>query len=164
MNWDNYLLENKSPVGSHAHLGILDGTVQAPFDLSELAVDTRFLSISTPLKKFKRNYSNLSHLRGNTSIEAITLNDIDAERVDVFATLPNLKYLHISNNQQDEIPDLSALLTLEVLILANIKKVDNIDFIKGLKTLKTLYIYGINQLYDLAPIASLPHLKELMER
>jgi hypothetical protein len=161
MNWNNYLLENKAPNGSYAHLGILAGMVTAPFDLSALPTDTKIVSLSTPLKKFKLQYSNLPFLSGNSNIEAISLNDIDNERLAIFATLPNLKYLQISVNQQSEIPNLSCLKSLEVLILANIKKVENIDFIKGLKNLKTLYIYGINNLYDLTPISDLINLEEL---
>ncbi|HTG57444.1 MAG TPA: leucine-rich repeat domain-containing protein [Niabella sp.] len=117
--------------------------------------------MSTPLKKFKLQYTNLSSLSANSQVEAISLNDIDEERVAVFATLPHLKYLQISVNQQEEIPDLSALKSLEVLILANIKKIGNIDFIKKLTNLKTLYIYGINHLYDLSPLAGLTGLREL---
>lgn len=161
MDWNNYLLEEKAPMGAIAHLGVLDGTINAPFDLSVLPADARILSMSTPLKKFKLQYTNLFSLSANSEVEAISLNDIDEERVAVFATLPHLKYLQISVNQQEEIPDLSALKSLEVLILANIKKVDNIDFIKKLTSLKTLYIYGINHLYDLTPLAGLTGLKEL---
>ncbi|MEQ7799999.1 hypothetical protein ABDJ41_09300 [Pedobacter sp. ASV1-7] len=161
MNWNNYLLENKAPSESYAHLGVLEGMVTAPFDLSVLPTDAKIVSLSTPLKKFKLQYSNLSSLNGNSNIEAICLNDIDDERLSIFSTLPNLKYLQISVNQQSEIPNLSCLKSLEVLILANLKKVENIDFIKGLKNLKTLYIYGINNLYDLTPISDLTNLEEL---
>ena len=86
---------------------------------------------------------------------------MDEERLDVFSTLPNLKYLQISNNKQTEIPDLSCLQSLEVLVLANLTQVENICFIKGMKNLKTLYIYGISNLYDLSPIGSLTDLQEL---
>ncbi len=161
MNWDNYLLEEKAPNGTFAHLGVLDGTISAPFDLSGVPSDARILSISTPLKKFKLQYSNLSSLSGNKRIEAISLNDINEDRLAVFATLPNLKYLQISVNQQNEIPDLSALQSLEVLVLASIKKAENIDFVKNLGKLKTLYIYGITHLYDLSPISRLTSLQEL---
>nr|WP_121271778.1 leucine-rich repeat domain-containing protein [Pedobacter schmidteae] len=161
MNWNNYLLEEKAPKGTYAHLGVLEGMVTAPFNLSELPADTRIVSLGTPAKKFKIQYSNLSSLRGNNNIEAISLNDIDEERLAVFATLPNLKCLQISTNQQSEIPNLSCLKSLEVLVLANLKKVENTDFVKGLNNLKTLYIYGINNLYDLAPISGLTSLEEL---
>lgn len=161
MNWDDYLLEEKAPDGAIAHLGVLDGTINAPFDLSALPVDTHILSMSTPLKKFKLRYTNLPSLIGNNQIEAISVNDIDEERLAVFASLPHLKYLQISVNQQYEIPDLSVLRSLEVLILANIKKIENISFIEKLESLKTLYIYGINNLYHLSPIARLTGLKEL---
>lgn len=161
MNWQNYLLESKAPAGTYAHLGVLEGQVTAPFDLSTLPADTKILEMGTPAKKFKLQYSNLSALSGNTNIEAIFVNDLDQERLAIISSWPNLKYLQISVNQQDEIPDLSSLKSLEVLILANIKKVQHIDFIKGLQNLKTLYIYGINNLYDLSPIASLPQLEEL---
>lgn len=161
MNWTHYLLEEKTPNGTYAHLGVLEGMVTASFDLSELPVDAKNVSMGTPLKKFKLQYTNLSSLSGNKSIEAISINDIDEERLAVFATLPNLKYLQISTNQQSEIPNLSCLKSLEVLIVANFKKVENIDFVMGIKNLKTLYIYGINNLYDLDPISELTNLEEL---
>jgi Leucine-rich repeat (LRR) protein len=161
MNWNNYLLDQKSPFGHYAHLGVLEGRVSAPFDLSELPEDTRILDLSTPLKKFKLKYTNLAALIGNKKIEAITLNDIDEERLSVFSTMPNLKYLKISNNKQPEIPDLSELKSVEVLLLASIKSVQHIDFLKNMKSLKTLYIYGINHLYDITPIANLTNLQEL---
>ena len=161
MNWNDYLLNEKAPIGTFAHLGVLEGTVQGVFDLSELPENTKVLDLSTPLKKFKLKYTNLDSLKGNKHIKAISLNDVDEERIVIFSTLPNLKYLKISNNQQTEIPDLSCLQSLEVLILANIKKVENIDFISRLKNLKTLYIYGFNHLYDLSSITSLKGLEEL---
>ncbi len=161
MNWDDYLLEEKAPNGAMAHLGVLDGTISAPFDLSAIPAGARILSMSTPLKKFKLQYTNLTSLKGNSNIEAISLNDIDEERITMFATLPHLQYLQISVNQQNEIPDLSALQSLKVLILANIKRVNNIDFISKLTNLETLYIYGINNLYNLTAISHLNNLKEL---
>lgn len=161
MNWNNYLLEKKSPVGDYAHLGVFEGAVGGIFDLATVPTDTKILEMSTPLKKFKLKYTNLSALKNNTSIEAIILGEIDDERVAVFSTLPNLKYLHISINKQTEIPDLSPLKNLEVLILSSIKKVENINFLKGLTHLKTLYIHEINNLYDLEPLSSLTSLEEL---
>lgn len=161
MNWNNYLLEEKAPNGAYAHLGVLEGMITTPFNLSELPVHTKIVSMNTPLKKFKLQYSNLSSLSGNNNIEAISLNDIDEERLAVFALLPNLKYLQISTNQQNEIPNLSCLKSLEVLVLANLKKVENIDFVTGMKNLKTLYIYGIDNFYDLTPISELTNLEEL---
>lgn len=162
MNWDNYLLEKKAPYGEYAHLGVLKGSVFGIYDLSEVPNDTIVLGLSTPLKKFKINYTNFSALIGNDKIEAITLDYLDQERISVFSTLPNLKYLQISINKQDEIPDLSSLESIEVLILANIKKIQNIDFLKNMKNLKTLYIYEINNLYDLTPISTLTSLEELV--
>lgn len=161
MNWNNYLSEQKSPVADFAHLGVFKGAIRGIFDLSTIPTDTKILEMSTPLKKFKLTYTNLSSLNGNKNIEAISLGEIDDERVSVFSTLPNLKYLHISINKQNEIPDLSPLKNLEVLILSGIKKVENINFISGLTNLKTLYIYEISNLYDLTPIASLTSLEEL---
>lgn len=161
MNWNNYLLEEKSPVGHYAHLGVIDGTIRAPYDLSELPKDATIVDIGTPLKKFKLKYTNLASLIRNDKIEAITLNDIDEERLAVFSTMPNLKYLKISNNKQEEIPDLSCLKSLEVLILASIKKAKDVEFLKDIKNLKTLYIDGINNLYDLTPISHLSNLQEL---
>lgn len=161
MDWNKYLLDKKAPYGALAHLGILEGEIGGFYDLSQLPKDAISLSLSTPLKKSKLKYTNFSSLIGNEKIEAISLNDIDEERLSVFATLPNLKYLQISNNKQIEIPDLSCLKSVEVLILASIKKVDNIDFIKNMKNLKTLYIYGITNLYDIVPISNLTALEEL---
>ena len=161
MNWNNYLLEQKSPVATYAHLGVFEGAVRGIFDLSTIPADTKILEMSTPLKKFKLNYTNLSSLSNNPTIEAIRLGEIDDERLDVFSTLPNLKYLQLSTNKQDEIPNLSSLKNLEVLILSGIKKVENINFIKGLTNLKTLYIYEINKMFDLEPLSSLTNLEEL---
>lgn len=50
---------------------------------------------------------------------------------------------------------------MQILVLANIKRVDNIEFLKGLSDLKTLYIADLNHLYDLSPIAELRSLQEL---
>lgn len=161
MNWNNYLSENKSPISNITHLGVIEGTVKCPFDISELPSDSKIISMSTPRKKFKLKYTNLDSLIGNECIEAICLNDITEDRLKVFSTLANLKYLHISTNKQESIPNLSVLKSLKVLILSGVTKVNNIDFIKGLKTLQTLYIYGMNNLYDLTPLEDLNHLKEL---
>ncbi|MHC0440341.1 leucine-rich repeat domain-containing protein [Flavobacterium sp. 3-210] len=161
MNWDNYLLEEKAPYGEIAHLGVLEGNVSEIYDLSKVDNDTRVLSLSTPPKKIKKTYTNFSSLIGNEKIEAICVNDIDKERISVFSTLPNLKYLQISVNRQEEIPDLSSLKSIEVLILANMTRIQNIDFVRNMKNLKTLYIYEINNLYDLTPISTLINLQEL---
>ena len=161
MNWSNYLLEQKSPYGTYAHLGVFEGAVSGIFDLSTIPEDTKILEMSTPLKKFKLTYTNLSSLANNSNIEAIRLGEIDEERVAVFATLSNLKYLQISVNKQEEFPNLSSLKNLEVLVLSGIKQVKDINFIEGMSNLKTLYIYGLNQLYDLSPLASLTNLEEL---
>lgn len=161
MNWNNYLTEQKSPVGEFAHLGVMAGTVSGIFDLATLPKDTKILELSTPLKKFKLTYTNLAALKDNPTIEAIRLGEMDEERLAVFSTLPNLKYLHISINKQNEIPNLAGLKNLEVLILSGIKKVENINFIQGLTHLKTLYIYELNNLYDLTPLSSLTSLEEL---
>lgn len=161
MNWNNYLTEQKSPVAGFAHLGVMKGTVSGIFDLSALPPDTKILELSTPLKKFKLTYTNFAALKGNPIIQAISLGEIDEERLSVFSTLPNLKYFHISTNKQNEIPNLAGLKNLEVLILSGIKKVENINFLQGLTHLKTLYIYELNNLYDLTPISSLTNLEEL---
>jgi hypothetical protein len=161
MNWNNYLLENKSPFGHYAHLGVFEGAVRGVFDLSAIPADTKILEMSTPLKKFKLKYSNLTSLNNHPNIEAIRLGEIDDERLAVFSTLSNLKYLQISTNKQSEIPDLSCLKNLEVLILSGIKKVENINFLEGLSNLKTLYIHELNNLYDLTPISALTNLEEL---
>lgn len=161
MNWNNYLLEQKSPVAYYAHLGVLEGTVSGIFDFSTISTDTKILEISTPLKKSKLTYTNLYSLNKNKNIEGIILKEIDYEWVSLFSTLPNLKYLHISTNKQNEIPDLTPLKSLQVLILSNIKKVENIDFLRGLFNLKTLYIHEMNNLYDLEPLSYLTNLEEL---
>lgn len=161
MNWNNYLTEQKSPVAGFAHLGFMEGSVSGIFDLSTLPEGTKILEMSTPLKKFRLKYTNLAALKGNSVIEAIMLGEMDDERLAVFSTLPNLKYLHISINTQNEIPNLAGLKKLEVLILSGIKKVENISFLQGMTHLKTLYIYGLNNLYDLTPLSSLTNLEEL---
>ncbi|KAF2082260.1 leucine-rich repeat domain-containing protein [Flavobacterium sharifuzzamanii] len=161
MNWDNYLLEEKAPCGSIAHLGILEGTVSGIYDLSEINDDAKVLYLSTPVKKSKKNYTNFSSLIGKNNIEAISIDYLDEERISVFSTLPNLKYLQVSSNKQDEIPDLGSLESVEILVLANITRIQSIDFVKNMNNLKTLYIYGINNLYDLTPISQLTNLEEL---
>ncbi|MCR6639876.1 MAG: hypothetical protein NVV82_13075 [Sporocytophaga sp.] len=161
MNWNNYLLENKSPSGHYAHLGVFEGAVKGVFDLSAVLNNTKILEMSTPLKKFKLKYTNLTSLNNHPNIEAIRLGEIDDERLAVFSSLPNLKYLQISTNKQSEIPDLSCLKNLEILILSGIKKVENINFLEGLSNLKTLYIHEINNLYDLTPLSALTNLEEL---
>jgi hypothetical protein len=161
MNWENYLLENKSPGAEFAHLGVIDGTVSQVFDLSTLPKKAKIISLTTPLKKFKLEYTNFDSLAGNINIEGIDLTDIDEERLRIFSTLKNLKYLQISFYKQDKIPDLSCLKSLEVLILANIKNVIDIKFIEKIENLKTLYIFGFNNLYDLEPLANLTSLQEL---
>lgn len=161
MNWTNYLLEKKSPIGYYAHLGCFDDEISAPFNLSELDANVCKINISTPLKKFKLNYSNWESLANNPNIEAITIQDLDQERLSVFATLPNLKYLQISINKQENLPNLSSLKNLEVLILANIMKVQNINFLDGLDSLKTLYIYGVKGMKDIEVISNLKSLQEL---
>ncbi|MFD2562876.1 leucine-rich repeat domain-containing protein [Aquimarina rubra] len=160
MNWNNYLSENKSP-SSYPHLGVIEGTVRCPFDISELSKNAKIIEIITPPKKVKLKYSNYNHLANNDVIEAIITNDIDENQIDVLSSLPNLKYLHISNNKKESIPSLSALKSLKVLILDGLIKVESIDFLKDLKKIETLYIYGINNLYDLTPLETLPQLKEL---
>ncbi len=160
MNWENYLSENKSP-SSYAHLGVIEGSIRCPFDLSELSKNAQIIEMHTPLKKFKLKYINHDSLIGHKCIEAIALNDIDEQLVNIFSTLTQLKYLHISNNKQVTIPDLSPLKSLEVLVLSGIKKIVKIDFVSNLNNLKTRYIYGINNLYDLTPLGTLTNLKEL---
>lgn len=161
MNWTNYLLEKKSPIGYYAHLGCFKDEISAPFNLSELDANVCKINISTPLKKFKLNYSNWESLANNPNIEAITIQDLDEERLSVFATLPNLKYLQISINKQESLPNLSCLKNLEILILANITRVQNINFLDGLNSLKTLYIYGVKGMENIEVISKLNNLQEL---
>jgi len=161
MNWNHYLSESKAPFGNLAHLGVIEGCVQGIYDLSEIPQNTKVLCLTTPLKKFKLQYTNIEALLNNDSIEAITLTDMDNERLDIFSTMPNLQYLHISVNKQNEIPDLSRLGTLKVLILSGLTRVQSIDFIASMNNLQTLYIYGMNNLTDLTPLSKLQSLKEL---
>ena len=161
MDWNNYLSDKKCPSPPCAHLGVLEGEIWGYYDLSQVPKGTKILSLSTPLKRTKLSYSNWSALRNNDEIEAIKLSDVDEERIDVWSSLPNLKYLKISCNKQNEFPDLSTLKSLQVLVLASITRVDNIEFLKGLANLKTLYICDLNHLYDLSPIAELRSLQEL---
>ena len=60
MNWNNYLSESKSP-SDYPHLGILEGTVRCPFDISELPTNSEIIDMPTPLKKFKLNYFKASN-------------------------------------------------------------------------------------------------------
>jgi Leucine-rich repeat (LRR) protein len=161
MDWNNYLLEEKSPVANWAHLGTLEGNIRGIYDLSELPKNAKVISLYSPLKKLKLSYQNWDALTGNENIEAISLTDMDEERLCVFATLPNLQYLQIRDNKQEALPNLSCLKALKVLILANLTKVSLLDCVFGMKELKTLYVYGINKLYDLTPLSSLIALQEL---
>lgn len=161
MNWEYYLLQKKCPIPPYAHLGSLLDKVSDIYDLSKIPEDTKILYLTTPLKKFKLSYSNWDSLKGNKHIEAICLTDIDQYRVEILSSLPNLKYLEITCNKQDVFPDLSSLSSLQVLILANITRVENIAFLMGLSQLKTLYIYDFKHLYDLSPLTQLTQLQEL---
>ncbi len=161
MNWNNYLIEKKSPMADYAHLGVFEDNIYCPFDISELSKDAKIISMSTPLKKFKLKYSNYEALKNNKNIEAICLNDIDEERLSVFETLPNLHYLHISCCKQEIIPNLSRLESLKVLILSSITRAEDFSFISGLKNLQTLYIYGMNKMDDLSFLENMTNLKEL---
>lgn len=161
MDWNNYLSDEKCPSPPYAHLGVLEGEVWGYYDLSQVPKGTKVLSLSTPLKRTKLSYSNWNALRNNDEIEAIKLGDIDEERIDVLSSLPNLKYLEISCNKQNEFPDLFTLKSLQILLLSNITRVDNIEFLKRLSNLKTLYICDLNHLYYLSPIAELRSLQEL---
>ena len=161
LNWDNYLLEEKAPCGCRAELGVIEGATRGIYDLSLLPRNTRILDLATPLKKAKLNYTNYESLAHNEDIEGICLNDVDEERLAVFSTLPNLKYLRLRNNKQEEIPDLSCLQSLEVLILANMTRVKDIGFISDMNCLKTLFICDVKNLYDLSPLSRLKQLREL---
>lgn len=161
MNWSNYLLENKSPISGFAHLGVLEGTIEE-FDFEKLPKDAKIISISTPLKASKLKYMNWEALIGNESIEAITGVDfLDEERLKIFETLPNLKYLELSFMKQEEIPSLERLKHLEVLIISNLKKAERLDFLANHKSLKTLYIYNLKKFTDFSPIGTLSQLEEL---
>lgn len=162
MNWERYLLDEKSPVSYYAHLGVMEGTRRVEnLDLAALEEDTRIVDLFTPLKKSKKKYVNYESLVGNQMIEGIYLTDLDEERLQIFSTLPNLKYLQISSGKMGDIPNLSCLHSLEVLILANLPQVKDLDFLIGLQNLQTLYIYGMNHLYDLTALATLSNIKEL---
>lgn len=161
MKWEHYLLEKKSPSPPWAHLGKIDGLVNGIFDLSQVPEGTKALSLCMPLKKYKLFYTNWNALIGNTQIEAVELNEVTQQHISLLSTLPNLKYLQISVNKQENIPDLSSLTSLKVLILASIKRAKDIEFLSKLKNLKTLYICDFNNLYDLSPISQLEKLEEL---
>ena len=160
MDWSDYLIEEKYS-SAYPHLGVIKGTVDCPFDISELSKDAKIISMSTPLKKFKLKYTNYDSLIGNEKIEAISINDINEERLNAFSTLPNLQYLEISNCKQEMLPNLSSLKSLKVLLLSGITKSKDISFIGDLKKIETLYIYGFNNLYDLSPLEKMKSLKEL---
>ncbi|MDR2466115.1 MAG: leucine-rich repeat domain-containing protein [Prevotellaceae bacterium] len=97
----------------------------------------------------------------NTEIEGVYMDYIDNDRLAILSTLPNLKYLQISSSRQEDMPDLSPLKTLDVLVLANMTKLRDIECVKRLSNLKTLLLYGINKLYDLTPLSNLASLQEL---
>ena len=162
MDWNNYLLDEKCPSPPYAHLGMLNGEVWGYWDLSQIPQGTKILSLPTPLKKTRLSYSNWDALTGNTKIEAIRIDCVDSERIEILSSLPNLRYLEIRNNKQPVLPDLSLLTNLKVLVLADIQKNNNLDFVVGLKHLKTLYIYNMKHLYDLSPLSELQNLKELL--
>jgi len=162
MNWERYLLDEKSPVSYYAHLGVMEGTRRTEnYDLATLEEDTRIVDLFTPLKKYKKKYVNYESLVGNQMIEGIYLTDLDEERLKIFSTLSNLKYLQISSGKMGDIPNLSCLHRLEVLILANLPQVKDLNFLIGLQNLQTLYIYGMNHLYDLTALTTLSNVKEL---
>ena len=161
MKWNHYLLEEKSPNHPYVDLGQLEGTVQGIYDLSQVPQKTKVLSLNMPLKKYKLTYSHYEFIYKNPNIEAIYLNEINEDIMNLLKTLPNLKYLHISCLKQESIMDLSSLSHLEVLILSSITKVHSIDFLSGLKNLKTLYIRDFKNLHNLSPLSKLTSLQEL---
>lgn len=161
INWNNYLLEEKSPVGGLAHLGVLEGTIHE-FDFEKLPQNAKIITIPTPLKKSKMQYTHWEKLIGNEHIEAITSVDfLDEQRLKIFETLPNLKYLKLSFMKQEEIPSLKNLKHLEVLVISNLKKVENLDFLAHHQNLKTLYVYDLKKITDFSPIGTLVQLEEL---
>lgn len=161
MDWSNYLSDKKCPSPPYAHLGVMDGEVWGCYDLSKLPKGTKILSLPTPVKKAELSYTNWSSLRHNNEIEAVRLDYVDEERIDILSTLPNLEYISISNDRQPEITALSSLNALRVLVLASLTKVDTLEFLAGLNHLSTLYICDIKNLYDLSPLSELYGLKEL---
>lgn len=82
------------------------------------------------------------------------------ENLKLLSSLPNLKYLKISNNKQETILDLATLQHLEVLILSDITKVADLNFLSSLDHLKTLYIRDMKQLYDLSFLSNMANLQE----
>lgn len=161
MDWDNYLLEEKAPADRRAELGVVEGEVSKIYDLSQLPTNAKVINLATPLKKTKLKYTHYEALIGNENIEGICINDIDEERLSIFSSLPNLKYLRLRNNKQEQIPNLSRLQSLEVLILANLTRVREIDFVIGMDKLKTLFVCDVTNLYDLSPLSHLTSLREL---
>ena len=150
MDWNHYLLEEKSPHHPYADLGVMEGMVSGIYDLALVPKDTQILSLTMPLKKYHLTYSHDESLYGNKCIEGVCLSEVNVENVKLLSTLPNLKYLKISNNKQETILDLTPLRHLEVLILSDITKVTDFSFLFGLDHLKTLYLRDVKQLYDLS--------------
>ena len=161
MNWNNYLLDKKAPVSSFSHLSIIKEAVKGVYDLSDFAAKTHIAVLYTSSKKFILKYANYDSLAENAEIEGVYLDYIDNNRLSILSSLPNLKYLQISSSRQEDVPDLSPLKTLDVLVLANMMKLRDIECVKRLENLKTLSLYGINKLYDLTPLSNLISLQEL---
>ena len=149
------MLSEKAPSSYAAHLGALKGRVWGIYDLSQLPEDVQFLGLQTPTKKSGKKYTNYNSIVGNKAIESIYITDIDTEKLEIFASLENLKYLQISDCRQEDLPDLSSLKSLEVLVLSSLTKVNDVQFCCGLPNLKTLYIYNIPCMTDLMPITEL---------
>ncbi|MCH4285795.1 MULTISPECIES: leucine-rich repeat domain-containing protein [Bacillota] len=161
MDWNHYLLEEKSPHHPYADLGVMEGMVSGIYDLALVPKDTQILSLTMPLKKYHLTYSHDESLYGNKCIEGVCLSEVNVENVKLLSTLPNLKYLKISNNKQETILDLTPLRHLEVLILSDITKVTDFSFLFGLDYLKTLYLRDVKQLYDLSFLSNMTNLQEL---
>lgn len=161
MDWNHYMLEEKSPQPPYADLGVINGMVSGIYDLALVPKDTKILSLTMPLKKYHITYSHYESLFGNECIEGVCLNEVHVENLKLLSTLPNLKYLKISNNKQETILDLTPLQHLKVLILSDITKVADFSFLFALEHLKTLYIRDVKQLYDLSFLSNMTNLQEL---
>lgn len=161
MDWNHYLLEEKSPHHPYADLGVMEGMVSGIYDLALVPKDTQILSLTMPLKKYHLTYSHDESLYGNKCIEGVCLSEVNVKNVKLLSTLLNLKYLKISNNKQETILDLTPLRYLEVLILSDITKVTDFSFFSGLDHLKTLYLRDVKQLYDLSFLSNMSNLQEL---
>ena len=154
------MLDEKAPSSYAAHLSQHEGYAKS-YDLAQLPAGASVIGLYTPTKKSGEKYTNHSSIAGSEAIEAVCLSDIDALTFELLSSLPNLKYLKITNSRQEVFPCLAPLKSLEVLILASLTRVKDFSFFCSLSSLKTLYIDNLPHLVDLEPITALQNLEEL---